>query len=70
MQGGGCIVYVNTNLILMLFMSQGTITIISDKNIQIPAGQEVSLHSTASREAVGPTQPPIQWVEAGSFPRN
>jgi hypothetical protein len=32
-------------------------------------GKEISLLSTASRPALGPTQSPIQWVRGGSFPR-
>jgi hypothetical protein len=30
-------------------------------------GQEIYLHSTASRLALRPTQPPIQWVPAAVF---
>jgi hypothetical protein len=31
--------------------------------IRIPAGAEVFLFDAASRLALGPTQPPIQWVQ-------
>jgi hypothetical protein len=30
--------------------------------VQFPAGKTFFLFSTASRPALGPTQPPIQWV--------
>jgi hypothetical protein len=30
--------------------------------VQFLAGQEIFLYSIASRPALGPTQPPIQWV--------
>jgi hypothetical protein len=31
-------------------------------------GQEVYLFFTASKPALGPTQPPIEWVQGGSYP--
>jgi hypothetical protein len=31
-------------------------------------GLGISLFTTASRMALGPTQPPIQWVRGDSFP--
>jgi hypothetical protein len=30
--------------------------------VRFPAGMEIFLFTTASRAALGPTQPPIQWV--------
>jgi hypothetical protein len=33
----------------------------------IPEGQESFCYSTASRPALGPTQPPIKWAPRGSF---
>jgi hypothetical protein len=35
--------------------------------VRVPAGN--FLMSTSSRLALGPTQPPIQWVPGGYFPR-
>jgi hypothetical protein len=32
-------------------------------------GKQVFLHSAASKLAMWPTQPPIQWVPGGPFPR-
>jgi hypothetical protein len=36
--------------------------------VQLPKGQEILLHSTASRLALGPTEPPIQRV-SGALPQ-
>jgi hypothetical protein len=30
--------------------------------VRVPAGLEISVFTTASRTALGPTQPPIQWI--------
>jgi hypothetical protein len=30
--------------------------------VRVPVGARIFLHSTSSRPALGPTQPPIQWV--------
>jgi hypothetical protein len=35
----------------------------------IRQGREISLYSTAARPALGPTQPPIQWVTGSIAPR-
>jgi hypothetical protein len=34
----------------------------------IPSRDKIFLFSIASRPALEPTQPPIQWVQGGSFP--
>jgi hypothetical protein len=31
--------------------------------VLLPAGQEIFLHSTASRLSLGPKQSPVQWVQ-------
>jgi hypothetical protein len=36
--------------------------------VRFPAGEEIFLYSTASRPAVGPTQPHIQWVPGALSP--
>jgi hypothetical protein len=35
--------------------------------VRIPAGAENFLFDTVSRPALGPTQPPIQWVQVALF---
>jgi hypothetical protein len=36
--------------------------------VRFPAGARNFLFTTASRTALGPTQPPIQWVPGTFFP--
>jgi hypothetical protein len=33
--------------------------------VPVPVGSRISLFSTSSRSALGPTQPPIQWLPGG-----
>jgi hypothetical protein len=40
-----------------------------DGRSSIPGLGKRFLYSTASRPALGPTQPPIQWVTGGPLPR-
>jgi hypothetical protein len=37
--------------------------------VNFTAGKDIFLSSTASKLALGPTQPPIQWVQGCVFPR-
>jgi hypothetical protein len=43
---------------------------LEDREIEVrsPAGARIFPLASVSRPALGPTQPPVQWVSGGPFP--